>query len=64
MSESKRPLREEELKEKFRQYFVKLSRKHDLDKSMENILWLHLKAVKCNQPEKFADGIKNFGLKL
>ena len=62
--ENKRPLREEEKREKFRQYFVKLSRKHNLDKSMENILWLHLSAIKHNVPEMFDKGIENFGLKL
>ena len=32
-------------------------------KDFEQILWLHLKAIKCDTPDKFLQGVENFGLK-
>lgn len=33
------------------------------DGDIEQILWLHLRAAGFDNPEKFAQGIKHFGLK-
>lgn len=32
-------------------------------REIEEILWAHLKAIKCDRPEKFEEGIAHFGLK-
>ena len=59
-----RPKKESEHREDFRQYFVRLSRKLNLDKYLEEVLWLHLKAIKHDKKELFDDGIKHFGYKI
>ena len=59
-----RPLREEEIKEEFRKYFVKLKRKLKLSSSLENVLWLHCKAAGFAKPESFDKGIRHFGYKI
>jgi len=57
-------LRESEKREEFRKYFTKLKRKLDLDKNLENVIWLHLKSIKMDTPELFDKGIQNFGYRL
>ena len=59
-----RPKKESEHREDFRIYFAKLSRKLNLDKYLEEVLWLHLKATKNDRKELFDDGIKHFGYKI
>ena len=61
ISKNSRPLREEEIKKEFKKYFIKLKRKLNLDPSLENILWLHLKSAGYAQSELFDKGIENFG---
>lgn len=56
-----KPMREDEVRECFRRYFVKLKRQIKLDSSLENIIWLHLKAIGCDKEELFDKGVKNFG---
>jgi hypothetical protein len=56
--------REEEVREDFKHYFVQLKRKLDLDSSLENVIWAHLKAIGCAKEELFNQGIENFGYKL
>lgn len=50
-------------REAFRIYWAKEKSKYSQTKDIEQIIWIHLKAIKMETPEKFADGIKNFGLK-
>jgi hypothetical protein len=57
-------LDEEVVREEFRKFFIKAKRKLGLENKMEEIIWLHLKAIKHDKPEKFEDGIANFGYKL
>ena len=57
-------LDEETVREEFRKFFVKTKRKLGLENKMEEIIWLHLKAIKHDRPEKFEDGVVNFGYKL
>jgi len=59
-----RPLREDEVRKEFRNYFVKIKRQLKLDPSLEGVIWLHFKAAGFDQPEKFDKGIENFGYKL
>lgn len=32
-------------------------------RELEDVLWAHLKAIKCDRPEKFEEGVAHFGLK-
>jgi len=54
-------LKETEVREEFRRFFIQLKRKYNLDSSLENIIWLHFKSSGFNRKEKFIDGIKHFG---
>lgn len=55
---------EEQIREEFRKYFIKLSRKLKLDSSLEDVIWLHFKAAGFASEELFDKGIKNFGYKI
>ena len=48
-------------REAFRIYFIQLKKKVNLSSDLENIIWLHLKAMKFDKPELFAQGVKHFG---
>jgi hypothetical protein len=54
----------EDSRELFRKYFLKLSKKLTLEAYLEEVLWLHLKSIKCDSSEKFEQGIKHFGYKI
>lgn len=56
-------LTEKEKREQFRVFWAKSKRQYGKAKNLEEILWLHLKSSKMDEPEKFEDGIKHFGLK-
>ena len=60
---SEKVLSEPEKREQFRVFWAQQKRKYDKPKELEQILWVHLKAVKLDTPEKFEDGLKHFGLK-
>jgi len=49
-------------RKEFRKYFSKIKREKGLNRNLEEVLWLHLKAVGKAKPELFDEGIKNFGL--
>lgn len=57
------PLTEKEKREAFRLFWAKEKYKYGKSKDMEEILWMHLKASKMEDPEKFDSGLKHFGLK-
>lgn len=54
----------EDSREEFRKYFVGLKRKLGLAPELENVIWLHLKAVNMAQKDKFNEGVKHFGYKI
>lgn len=56
-------LTDDEKKEKFRLFWAEEKYKYGKSKDLEHILWLHLKAVKMDEPQKFEDGVAHFGLK-
>jgi hypothetical protein len=58
-----RKLTDRERREAFRVFWAKSKKQYGKSKDLEQILWVHLKAVKMDQPETFEDGIKHFGLK-
>lgn len=55
-------LSEQEKREMFRLYWAQEKSKYGKSKDFEQILWLHLKAMKMDAPEQFETGIKHFGL--
>lgn len=53
----------EQKREQFRIYWAQEKVKYGKSKDLEQILWLHLKASKHDDPEKFEKGLLHFGLK-
>jgi hypothetical protein len=58
-----RKLKEREKRESFRLFWARNKRKYGKAKDLENIIWIHLKAIKMDDPEKFEAGLSHFGLK-
>ncbi len=56
-------LTEKEKREQFRVFWAKCKRKYGKTKSIEEVIWLHLKYSKMDEPEKFEAGLAHFGLK-
>lgn len=56
-------LSDHEKREQFRLFWAREKRKYDKSKDLEPIVWVHLKACKLDDPEKFEEGLKHFGLK-
>jgi hypothetical protein len=62
---NKTPAQEEtNEREEFRKYFLKISKKLSLKKSIEDILWTHLKTIGCDKKDKFDEGVSHFGYKV
>lgn len=53
----------EEKKDLFRVFWAEEKYKYGKAKDLESILWVHLKAIKCDSPESFDKGLAHFGLK-
>jgi hypothetical protein len=51
-------------REEFRKYFLKLNKKLNLNKSLEEVIWIHLKTIKHDKKELFDKGVEHFGYKL
>lgn len=56
-------LSEQEKRESFRLFWAQNRKKYGKSKNLESIIWLHLKTMKMDEPEKFEDGMNHFGLK-
>jgi hypothetical protein len=56
-------LTEKQKREQFRLFWAKSKRKYGKTKNLEEIIWLHLKSSKMDEPEQFEVGIAHFGLK-
>lgn len=56
-------LSEAQKREAFRLHWAKERNKYGKARDLEDILWLHLKAIKMDDPSKFDEGLKHFGLK-
>ena len=50
-------------REAFRVFWASNKAKYGKNKSLERAIWLHLKSIKMDSPEQFAQGLQNFGLK-
>lgn len=57
-----RTLSEQEKREQFRLFWAREKQKYGKSKNLEQILWVHLQSVKLDDPKKFEEGIKHFGL--
>lgn len=51
-------------REEFRRYFLKLNKKLNLNKSLEEVIWIHLKTIQHDKKELFDKGVEHFGYKL
>lgn len=51
-------------REEFRKYFLKLNKKLNLNKSLEEVIWIHLKTIKHDKKELFDKGVEHFGYKI
>ena len=51
-------------REEFRKYFLKLNKKLNLNKSLEEVIWIHLKTINHDKKELFDKGVKHFGYKI
>lgn len=60
---SERTLSSDEKREQFRIFWAQEKSKYGKPKGLEQILWVHLKSVKLDDPAKFEDGLRHFGLK-
>lgn len=56
-------LSEQEKREAFRLFWAQEKFNYGKPKDLEEILWLHLNAIKKDSPAMFEEGLKNFGLK-
>jgi len=50
-------------REAFRIFWAANRKKYGRSKYLEYALWLHLKTIGMDSPDKFNDGLFNFGLK-
>jgi hypothetical protein len=58
-----RVLQEHEKREQFRLFWATNRTKYGKNKDLEEVLWIHLKSAKLDDPSKFEEGMKHFGLK-
>jgi ribose 1,5-bisphosphokinase PhnN len=58
-----KPLNQKQKREAFKTYWTANKKKYGLTNKIEEIIWLHLVSTNNDSPEKFEDGIKNFGIK-
>ena len=56
-------LTNEQKREQFRIFWAQAKRKYGKSKDLEEIVWLHLKSSKMDEPSKFEAGLVHFGLK-
>lgn len=61
---AEKKLSDAEKREQFRLFWAQEKQKYGkAAKELEQILWVHLKASKLDEPEQFEKGIAHFGLK-
>lgn len=51
-------------REEFRKFFAKINGKLQLERSMEQIIWIHFKAAGFARKEVFENGMRHFGYKI
>ena len=58
-----RVLQDHERREQFRLFWAENRTKYGKQKNLEEVLWIHLKSAKLDDPKKFEEGLAHFGLK-
>ena len=53
---------DQDKREQFRLFWAQEKSKYGKSKDLEQILWVHLKASKLDEPENFEKGVQHFGL--
>ena len=56
-------LSDAEKREAFRVFWTSQKAKYGQSKKIEKAIWLHLKSINMDSPDKFSEGLANFGLK-
>jgi hypothetical protein len=56
-------LTEKQKRNEFKLFWAKEKKKYKNGRSLEEILWLHLKNTKQDEPASFEKGLQHFGLK-
>lgn len=56
-------LDDHEKREQFRLFWAENKYKYGKAKDLENILWVHIKSAKLDNPKDFEAGLAHFGLK-
>lgn len=56
-------LSEQQKREQFRIFWAENRNQYGRPKSLENVLWIHLKSAKFDDPKNFEEGLRHFGLK-
>lgn len=56
-------LSEADRRNQFKMFWAQARKQYGRPKDLEAILWVHLKAIGSDQPEKFESGLAHFGLK-
>jgi hypothetical protein len=56
-------LNDQQKREQFRLFWATNRNKYGKEKKLEEVLWIHLKSAKFDDPKKFEEGLANFGLK-
>lgn len=60
---AEKPLSNDEKREAFRVFWAQAKSTYRQAKELEQVLWLHLKAINKDHPKDFEAGLENFGLK-
>jgi len=63
LSSPDKKLSDKEKRDAFKIFWAQEKRQYSKAKNLEEILWLHLKAIKMDEPEQFSKGLEHFGLK-
>lgn len=56
-------LKPSDKREAFKIFWAKEKKSYKKAEKLEEILWLHLKSMKMDNPEKFSEGLAHFGLR-
>lgn len=61
--DNKKLMTSKQKREAFKIFWAQAKKKYGMTNKLEEILWLHLVSTKNDNPENFAKGLDNFGIK-
>jgi hypothetical protein len=53
-----------DLKDEFNKFWIKVCRKHNLNKNLKDAVWKHIVALKITEVKDFINGLKSFGFNI